>query len=539
MRTYTCLVVDDEDLIVQRLELFFQGLSAGDRRFELIGKAYNGIKGAELALELKPDIVLSDIVMPQLDGITMIEQLRPKLPNAQYILLTAYSTFEYAQRAIRSHILEYIVKVPLKEEELTRALEKAAETLEDIRKREGELQALNLSIQENRYRVRKQWIGELVSGELPARRATGEGGGAEYGFFESGYCCFIAEMNQYESFRNAYSSADQSVLKFAVTNVLEETLADYGGGAVSELRDHRFVGFLALDGNRSEMEIERICQTLGRQMVDNLERYLNQEVSVGFAGPRKGWDAIRSGYAEAAGLCDDFFYREAKSVVTPAHRLRYRGELGPAFRERVAGVLAQLHRESGREELAEWMGALERSARDERIPKPAMLALLRDFWRDIAAKLKSWGIPELDAEAVPAPFAAFREQLRLIADLVFAALQDGAPSHRTEITRAILYIERHLRQRLTLQELAEQVNLAPAYFSSLFKKTMKEGVVSYINRRKIELSFELLQRRDYSILELCEETGIVNEGYFCKLFKQYAGMTPKRYRNLHQGLKNV
>lgn len=144
---------------------------------------------------------------------------------------------------------------------------------------------------------------------------------------------------------------------------------------------------------------------------------------------------------------------------------------------------------------------------------------------------------ESEDEEFPLQFMTFREQLRFISSFITECLQENKLVHRTEITRAQRFIERNLKLRLSLQAIADHVNLAPTYFSSLFKKTMKEGVVDYINRRKIELSLELLQSRDYSIMELCEEVGIVNEGYFCKLFKQYTGMTPKQYRKKIHGLK--
>jgi two-component system, response regulator YesN len=537
MRTYTCLIVDDEDLIVQRLELIFRELAHKDGRFSLIGKAYSGIKGVEEALRLKPDIILSDIVMPQMDGITMIEELKPKLPNTQYILLTAYSSFEYAQRAIRANIMEYIVKVPLREADLVRALDKAAGTLEEIRKKEDEFQSLNVTVQENKYRVRKQFFNELVRGEIPSHRALISGNRLQFHFFESYYCCFIVEMNHYESFRNEYSAVDQSILKYAFTNVIEETLVGYGAGAASELHEHRFIGFFAWDKNRSEMDVELTCQTLGRQIVKHLHQYLNQEVSVGFSGPHKGWESLKQGYTEAASVSEDFYYQEVKTVTTPAHRIRYLNGHKAVFQQRLTEFLAWMHREASREELEDQMAALERCVRDAKIHKSIMVPMLRDLYRDIAVKLRSWGVMVPDAEEFPIHFMAFREQLRFISSFVFENLQEGKLAHRTEITRAKQFIEQNLKQRLTLQAIAEHVNLAPTYFSSLFKKTMKEGVVDYINRRKIELSLELLQVQDYSILELCEEAGIVNEGYFCKLFKQYTGITPKQYRKKIHGLK--
>lgn len=162
VRDYTCFIVDDEDLIIQRLELFFNELSHRDKRFLLVGKANNGLKGIEDIVKLKPDIVISDIVMPRMDGISMIEQLKPKLPHTQFILLTAYSSFEYAQRAIQANVLEYIVKVPLRDADLNRALDKAAGILNEVKKKEAEFQSLNVSVLENKYRVRKQFFNELI-----------------------------------------------------------------------------------------------------------------------------------------------------------------------------------------------------------------------------------------------------------------------------------------------------------------------------------------------------------------------------------------
>ncbi|MDQ6418434.1 response regulator [Paenibacillus sp. LHD-117] len=537
MRTCTCLIIDDEDLIVQRLELFFQELAGRDGRFRLIGKAYSGTKGIEEALRLKPDIIISDIVMPQMDGISMIEELKPKLPNTQYILLSAYSSFDYAQRAIRANILEYIVKVPLREADLERALDKAAGTLEEIRKKEDEFQSLNVTVLENKYRIRKQFFNELVRGEISSYRVSDFGNWMQVHYFQSWYCCFIVEINHYESFRNEYSAVDQSILKYAMTNVIEETLVGFGAGVASELHDDRFIGFFAWDHNRSEMDTQLACLTLGRQIVNHLMQYLNQEASVAFGSPHRGLESIKQAYSQAADISEDFYFHEEKTVKTPAHRIRYQNVPGPALQQKLTDFLAWMHRGISRQELEEQMEALYRYVIEGKIHKSVTAPLMRDLYRDVASKLKAWHVLEPGDEEFPIQFMTFREQLRLIGDFIFEHLQDGQLSQRTEIIRAKRLIEGNVKQRLTLQAIADHVNLAPAYFSSLFKKTMKEGVVEYINRRKIELSLELLQVKDYSNFELCEEVGVVNEGYFCKLFKQYTGFTPKQYRKKIQGLK--
>lgn len=530
VRDYTCFIVDDEDLIIQRLELFFSELSHKERKFHLVGKANNGLKGIEEILQLKPDIVISDIVMPRMDGIAMIEQLKPELPNTQYILLTAYSSFEYAQRAIQTNVLEYIVKVPLNEADLDRALDKAAGILDEVKKKEEEFQSLNVSVLENKYRVRKQFFNELIRGEIPTHRASNFANLMESQFFQANYCCFIVEMNLYESFRNEYSAVDQNILKYAITNVIEETVMNCGRGVATDLFDNRFIGFLSWENNRSDMDTEYACQALGSQIVSNLQQYLNQRVSVAFGGPHRGWESIKQAYTEAQNVSEDFYYHAEKVVKTPAHRFHYRNDRREDFQQKLAEFLIWVQRQVSKEELEKEFADLNQFATDHKIHRSIMTPMLRDLYRDIIMKFKSGNTSTTDIAEFPIEFMAFRDQLAYISDFTFEYVHAGQLLHRAEIMRAMRFIEKNLKQRLTLEAIAEDVNLAPSYFSSLFKKTMNEGVISYINRKKIQLGLELLNVQDYSLLELCEEVGIVNEGYFCKLFKEYTGDTPKQYR---------
>ncbi|WP_169081379.1 AraC family transcriptional regulator [Paenibacillus sp. PL91] len=529
-REYTCFIVDDEDLIIQRLELFFRELSHKERRFHLVGKANDGLKGIEEILKLKPDIVISDIVMPRMDGISMIEQLKPELPHTQYILLTAYSSFEYAQRAIHANVLEYIVKVPLRETDLDRALEKAAGILDEVKKKEQEFQSLNVSVLENKYRVRKQFFNELIRGEIPSHRASDFANRMQFHFFQANYCCFIVEMNQYESFRNEYSAVDQNILKYAITNVIEETVMNCGSGLATDLSDNRFIGFLSWENNRSDMDTEFACHTLGNQIVSHLHQYLNQRVSIAFGSPHRGWDSIKQAYMEANNVSEDFYYHAEKVVKTPVHRLHYRNDRKEDFQRKLADFVTWVQRKVSKEELEKEISDLNQFVTEHKIHKSIMAPMLRDVYRDITAKFKSGNTLTTDVAEFPINFMAFREQLAYIGDFTFEYVHAGQLLHREEIMRAMRFIEKNLKQRLTLEAIAEDVNLSPSYFSSLFKKTMNEGVISYINRKKVQLALELLYVQDYSILELCDEVGIVNEGYFCKLFKEYTGDTPKQYR---------
>lgn len=470
VRDYTCFIVDDEDLIIQRLELFFNELSHRDKRFHLVGKANNGLKGIEEIEKLKPDIVISDIVMPRMDGISMIEQLKPKLPHTQYILLTAYSSFEYAQRAIQANVLEYIVKVPLREADLDRALDKAAGILNEVKKKEAEFQSLNVSVLENKYRVRKQFFNELIRGEIPSHRASDFANRMQFHFFQANYCCFIVEMNLYESFRNDYSASDQNILKYAITNIIEETVVNGGRGVAADLSDNRFIGFLSWENNRSDMDTEYACHSLGSQIVSHIHQYLNQRVSVAFGGPHRGWESIKQAYMEANIVSEDFYYHEEKVVKTPMHRFHYRNEKKEDFQLKLADFLTWVQRKVSKEELEKELSALNQFVTDYKIHKSIMAPMLQGLYRDITAKFKSGNSLTTDASEFPIKFMTFREQLAYIGDFTFEYVHAGQLLHRIEIMSAMRFIEKNLKQRLTLEAIAEEVNLAPSYFSSLFKK---------------------------------------------------------------------
>ncbi|MFK7697695.1 response regulator [Paenibacillus sp. HJGM_3] len=530
MRTYRCLIVDDEDLILQRLEQVFEEEANRDARFQLVGKAYGGQEGLELADGLQPDIVITDIVMPGMDGLEMIETLKKRRPKTVFIVLSAYSDFHYAKRAIQSDVTEYIVKVPLNEADLRNALLKAADRLEQAERNETEVLQLNRSMLEIRHRVRKQFFSDLFRGAVPSPNLAEFAHRFSLKLNPDSYCCFVAEMNDYNPFTAEYDSADQSVLKYGLCNILEETVGEFGMGFASELEESRFIGYVSLPDVRSASEWERQCQELGRRMIANVRHYLKRHVSVGFSEPAQGFGAMIGAYAKARSSCDDAFYWGTGSVVTPAHREVYREEHADAVQSVFQELLPKLEPDMSALALADSISMLQNRAIDLKLKREPMTTAVRGLLEEAKGKIRSWkpSLPPLGERNMA--YMSFREQMDFVREHLLECLKERNPYVRQEIVKARQYIERHLAGRLSLQEVADCVNLAPAYFSSLFKKEMSESMVEYVNRRKIEKSLELLQVRDYSNQELCDAVGIVSEAYFCTLFKQITGYSPKQYR---------
>ena len=96
--------------------------------------------------------------------------------------------------------------------------------------------------------------------------------------------------------------------------------------------------------------------------------------------------------------------------------------------------------------------------------------------------------------------------------------------------KALSYISRNFASPITLEDVAKQVHLNPAYFSSIFKQSIGSSFKEYLNMVRIEESKRLLANTDYSVIDIAIATGFEDQSYFSKVFKKYTGLTPKQYR---------
>ena len=119
---YKVLVIDDEPAIRNTL---IKLISCFNVEYEIVGEAVNGLQGLTLIKEKKPDIIILDVKMPEIDGIALLEKIRKQNINCKVIILTAYDNFSYARDALKLSALDYLLK-PVKREDLQKVLNKAA-----------------------------------------------------------------------------------------------------------------------------------------------------------------------------------------------------------------------------------------------------------------------------------------------------------------------------------------------------------------------------------------------------------------------------
>lgn len=528
-----CLIVDDEAIIIQRLALFFDSISGAGSRFELAGSAYSGNEGLEAAVRLKPELVITDIKMPGIDGITMIERMKETMPDTEFIILTAFQDFNYAKRAIHMNVSDFIVKVPLNENDLLQAMNKAADRLVESHAKQERLFQLKMAIRNNRHRVFKQFFRELLRGEIKPGQAEEIISSYDMRLFQHYYCCMAIELNAYAGFVGKYSLTDQKIMKYGILNVIEETLQPFGQSFACEIEQNRFIAFLSRPYSPSQKDQEASSREAGQAVVRHVRTYMKQSVSIGISGLATGWASIVASYTQALEACAEHYYNGIETVITPSGRARQVEGSPQLARQHLQITLKLLQRNTGETgEIKGHLQMLQPLAARDKLSRVTMAGLLKEFMLAATHRISQWklGQAEEAGDGALLSYMTLVEQIDYVADFVARQLQLQDSPGSPAIAKAVAYIEENLTERLTLQMVAKQANLAPAYLSSLFKKEMKESLIDYINRKKIEQAVELLKCRSYTNNELCEAVGILNEAYFCTLFKQKTGLTPGQFR---------
>ena len=116
-------------------------------------------------------------------------------------------------------------------------------------------------------------------------------------------------------------------------------------------------------------------------------------------------------------------------------------------------------------------------------------------------------------------------------DIFAESMFEYIPTKNSELMKkALSYISRNFASPITLEDVAKQVHLNPAYFSSIFKQSIGSSFKEYLNMVRIEESKRLLANTDYSVIDIAVATGFEDQSYFSKVFKKYTGLTPKQYR---------
>lgn len=163
MSLYSILLADDEEEVRKGIIRKIDWENLG---FQVVGDAENGEEALEKIEQLKPDVVMTDIRMPYMDGLTLAKRIRQKYPSTRILIFSGYDDFEYAQQAIKLNVTEYILK-PVNVEELTEILNRVRENLNEEIEQRRNIRRIRESYQNSLPILKELFLNDLVKGNVP------------------------------------------------------------------------------------------------------------------------------------------------------------------------------------------------------------------------------------------------------------------------------------------------------------------------------------------------------------------------------------
>ncbi|MCC3371487.1 response regulator [Cohnella sp. REN36] len=537
---FSLMVVEDERWIRRGICETIDWTTEGIR---LTGEASDGEEAMRLMERQSPDIVLTDIVMPGMDGITFLKCMRDRQVDAKVIIMSGYSDFEYARNALKNGAFDYVLK-PIHENNLLDVVRRCVQELKRQRQTESELRDLVRSARETLLLARQRFFETMLL--MKERHAPG------WAEEQMKTLRIDLDPNRIRAFavkiadwgRKAETGRDRALLVYALCNMLGEIGRRYGPSVAFPLHRQTTDGEAELallhteraSRDRREPAIAADLPSL----IELAGQMLGVRVSVGYAG--EGSLARLPGMFEEAMHAAAFWFYDGGGSVWDAGRLAaaIRADApycGPADWDRrfVAelniGDFERIERLVG--ELAEHL----RSHQNRCLPltiRRGLKLLFQNVNQTIEA-LHRRGRPSDDAEPsvqLDLPNVPMETIPEALLEAVSRALRRDRPAHGRKwlVARALQYLESRQDQSVSLSEVAAHLYVNPSYFSKLFHEDMGETFSRYVLRARIEAAKKLLKETPLKIYEIAGQVGYQDIRHFTKVFKEIEGLTPIQYR---------
>lgn len=500
MDIYKLLIVDDEEVECEGMARFIPWSNYG---IELVDTAWNGLEGLEKVKKYHPDIVMTDIKMPVMDGIEFIRQTKREFPDIEFIVLSGYGEYEYTSRAMEEGVRHYILK-PCDEEKIVKVIDKVRASVGENHQRKEQIEQQSAIVRDFLPRAKEQVLYNLLMGREQLHE--------NYQAFmqepdaDSDICVLVIRLENEIDY----------MIQFALRNILGELI---GGEAIllATAFSSEMVFLLR------SMDAVKICSAVKRMRIE-LERLSGRRFQAALS--RTGtWKDIRVLYLQTTELFCMGGGEYPESVLTYDLIRESKVELdaivnyaGLRTAEDMEGILLELYLTSCK-------------------------MRMKGYSEEKKRKIYQWIRKVFDKEPVVKASAGEEdfvksewELLRDTAEFIAGqnARGDGRGQEEKRMDQILLAIFEHLReQELNIRYLAKEVlYMNEDYFSRLFRRYKKVKFSAYLLKIRIELARRIIQYSpETKVSDVAEMVGFPEDGqYFSKVFRKETGMTPSQYR---------
>ncbi|MCM3781583.1 response regulator [Neobacillus mesonae] len=534
---YKLMIVDDELLMRVGIRSM---LDWEKHEFYVVGEASNGKEALELALEVSPDVIITDIKMPIMDGLQLIQHASDSLKTCKYVILSNFDEFQYVKTALKLGAVDYLIKT-----EITEAL--LVELLTSIRmklqKEHGSLKEMPINphdITQSLSHLKNNFFQDIVSGFIDRTNITSKAKELHIRIREDKLVLIKFKVNYYESVKKKYIEKGEKLLRFSIQNILDEIIpSKWKKEIVVESSSEYWVIVNMLSNQDSpHTDIKKLCD----KILFSIKDFMNLTLSAGISTVVTGFSGIRRAYQEAElALRHDFFEGNYQvlfydDVLKASVRKEVDILLDPQQEQDFLKIWLSKDEKKAEEFLEGIRSDLEILQADENSIRKnyiSVMELINNHLSRTTQRVQSTFKEKTLYETVLK--GEYWEDIHeaLLTHIVDCFKADSRQNQeRSYADLAIEIIDKYYAEDISLHRVANQINVNPSYLSRMFKQEKGENFISYLTKVRIESAKAYLMNRELRVYEIADKVGYQNYTYFNKIFKKMVGLTPEEYREL-------
>ncbi|WP_240415095.1 response regulator [Paenibacillus periandrae] len=534
---YRLVIVDDEPTVRHGLSTYFDWSQYG---IEVVGEADDGDVALELIERIKPDMVLTDVRMPQMDGIQLSTEIKLRFPGIKIVFVSGHDDADYLKSALKVNAVDYIFK-PVNMQELAAVVERVVKELQDAEQERTYIVDMQVKLTQSMPLLREKFLMSLIWDGVknPARIKD------RLDFLgldlpaEADYWTLVLKIDDSAEVVATRTERDQQLLSYSVLNIVQELTEQMMQGYAFETRNGEFVVILRM-GEEDSQE-ERLF-SLTEQIRDNLKRWLKISVTIGVGERISGLQSMPESYNQAREAADQRWYLGKNHIISIDNLQQntdslYRFDMAQG--ERIMSVLKATDQEKLLTELDGIFEPLSRSRKEGLTNCRNVSLQLILMASRLLLELNMMGPEMVDKEAVLWE-QVFKQETILdlrhrvethLLDVCERIREKRSAKPKNAIERVHALIDERFAENLQVGDIAREVFLSPTYLCLLFKQETGETINEYLTKVRIEKAKELLSDPRNKFYEVCYTVGYSDPSYFSKLFKKYTGLTPSAFRD--------
>jgi two-component system, response regulator YesN len=537
---YKVLIVDDEKPARELLSNLIAWEKTG---FEIVDNAKNGKEALKKYLELGPDLVITDIQMPGMDGLELIKQIRLLNKRQKFVILSCHEDFIYAREAIKIGVTDYLIKHFLTEVDLVGVLKKVKAELDEryeIIDHSKQL-VVKKMYNDNDIDYKNNALKSIVFNNMEQNSINETIEKYNLNLQSEFFIVMCIVIDDYKKQVCSFNRGEE--IKYSKS--ILSTVNNCFDGECFYNENGEFIAIVNLENNSSEMFFISACHSIAQRIRNNVSKDNNISLTISISKGFKKLSNLSERYLEAINIIKyKMFYGKGKTLFYNMHVVKNAILKPQIIEERLKNIKEELEKENIEKiiNIINKLYNIDLKGFMQYNYIKYVNSCMYNIMIDYLNKTQTSYEKVFFVEYIPFEEIEKMETIEEISNWfceVFARIshfnkkeeeQESNLIYNKRVKDIIEYIKKNYYQDIGLSQMSDEFRMHKSYLCRLFKQETNENFNDFLVRYRIEKAKQLMQSNDFKLYEIASKTGFSNYQQFCSAFKKVTGKTPMDFK---------